>query len=203
MIQINAICTIHEDESAGLVAYRYHGEPAFVRMYAASAEAGAENSRHSALRALAGHMCRKEAATVRSVLGCFPQNLWADLVCAAVDTGKCLQHLMFQGLNGPSFSAGVLCGVEELVAQRRVNRTRDEYFAEHKYASMRLTAVLMSCAVLALSGAKGSAEYCVGAALGNAITDGEELDFRQSSECVTAVMDSFILLACGYWAAAL
>lgn len=170
-------------------------------MYDRLAADAAENSRHSALRMLADHMCRKEVSAVRSVLGCCPHDLWADLVCAAVDTGKCIQHLMFQGLNGPGFSAGVLCGVEELVAQRRVNKTKYEYFEENKYASLRLRAVLMSCAVMALSGAKGSAEYCVNAMTGVPADDNDGLEFRQSAACVTAVMDSFILLACGYWAA--
>lgn len=201
MIPINSICTIHEDESAGVIAYRFHGEPAFVRMYVPDADASAENSRNSALRVLAAHMCRKEAAAIRCVLGCFPQDLWADLVCAAVDIGKCIQHLMFQGLNGPSFSAGAVCGVEELAAQRRVNRVKAAYLEEHKYASARLRAVLMSCSVVALAGAKGDAERCVDAMLGAPITDSDDYEFRRSTICVTAAMDSFIILACGYWAA--
>lgn len=198
MVPITAICTIHEDNEAGVVAYRYHGEPTFVRLY----DAFEDGAKETALRLLASHMCRKEAAAVRSVLGCFPQELWADMVASAVDTGKCIQHLMFQGLNGTGFSAGVLCGVEELVAQRRINSPKSLYLSENDRSERRLSATLTSCAIMALGGAKGHAGYCVNSILGRDITEDEELEFRKSPECVTAVMDVFVLLASGYWAAA-
>jgi hypothetical protein len=81
-----------------------------------------------------------------------------------------------------------------------VNKDRLSYFTENKYASERLRAALTSCALMALSGAMGEAAYCVNAALGLSATDDEEWEFRKSDTCVTAVMDSFVLLACGYFA---